>query len=80
MAKSSTCLQRTEPSRNRKRAEQVADTVGKDSRKMEKTSPSLHGRTTYRNPRSRVTWDRCYDFKNIFAEKFSEKIYVFDSK
>jgi hypothetical protein len=27
-----------------------------------------------------VTWDRCYDFLNIFAEKFSEKIAVFDSK
>jgi hypothetical protein len=24
--------------------------------------------------------DRCYDFKNIFAEKFSEKIGGFDSK
>jgi hypothetical protein len=21
-----------------------------------------------------ITWDRCYDFLNIFAEKFSEKI------
>jgi hypothetical protein len=27
-----------------------------------------------------LIWDRCYDFKNIFAEKFSEKIGVFDSK
>jgi hypothetical protein len=27
-----------------------------------------------------VTGDRCYDFLNIFAEKFSEKIGVFDSK
>jgi hypothetical protein len=27
-----------------------------------------------------LTWDRCYDFLNIFAEKFSEKIGVFDSK
>jgi hypothetical protein len=27
----------------------------------------------------RVTRDRCYDFLNIFAEKFSEKIGVFDS-
>jgi hypothetical protein len=26
------------------------------------------------------TWDRCYDFKNIFAEKFSKKNGVFDSK
>jgi hypothetical protein len=25
-------------------------------------------------------WDRCYDFLNIFAEKFSKKIGVFDSK
>jgi hypothetical protein len=25
-------------------------------------------------------WDRCYDFLNIFAEKISEKIGVFDSK
>jgi hypothetical protein len=29
---------------------------------------------------SGMTWDRCYDFWNIFAEKFSEKIGVFDSK
>jgi methionine salvage enolase-phosphatase E1 len=27
-----------------------------------------------------MTWDRCYDFLNIFAEKFGEKIGVFDSK
>jgi hypothetical protein len=26
------------------------------------------------------TRDRCYDFLNTFAEKFSEKIGVFDSK
>jgi hypothetical protein len=26
------------------------------------------------------SWDRCYDFKNIFAEKNCEKIGVFDSK
>jgi hypothetical protein len=25
-------------------------------------------------------WDRCYDILNIFAEKISEKIGVFDSK
>jgi hypothetical protein len=25
------------------------------------------------------TWDRCYDFLNIFAEKLSEKIGIFDS-
>jgi hypothetical protein len=25
-------------------------------------------------------WDRCCDFLNIFAKKFSEKIGVFDSK
>jgi hypothetical protein len=31
-------------------------------------------------PVSRVTRDRCYDFLNIFAKKFSEKIGVFDSK
>jgi hypothetical protein len=30
--------------------------------------------------RNRVTRDRCYDFLNIFAEKFCEKIGVFDSK
>jgi hypothetical protein len=24
-----------------------------------------------------VAWDRCYDFKNIFAKKISEKIGVF---
>jgi hypothetical protein len=28
----------------------------------------------------RVTRDRCYDFKNIFAEKNCEKIGVFDAK
>jgi hypothetical protein len=28
----------------------------------------------------RATGDRCYDFLNIFAEKFIEKIGVFDSK
>jgi hypothetical protein len=28
----------------------------------------------------RVTRDRCYDFKNIFAKKFGEKIGVFDSR
>jgi hypothetical protein len=27
-----------------------------------------------------ATRDRCYDFLNIFAEKFCEKIGVFDSK
>jgi hypothetical protein len=27
-----------------------------------------------------LAWDRCYDFFNIFAEKFSKKIGVFDSK
>jgi hypothetical protein len=27
-----------------------------------------------------ATRDRCYDFKNIFAEKFCEKIGVFDSE
>jgi hypothetical protein len=26
------------------------------------------------------SWDRCYDFKNIFTEKFGEDIGVFDSK
>jgi hypothetical protein len=25
---------------------------------------------------SRVTWDRCYDFLNIFPEKFDEQIGV----
>jgi hypothetical protein len=25
-------------------------------------------------------WDRCYDFLNIFAKNFSEKIGFFDSK
>jgi hypothetical protein len=29
---------------------------------------------------SRVTRDRCYDYLNIFAKKFGEKIGVFDSK
>jgi hypothetical protein len=28
----------------------------------------------------RVTRDRCYDFRNIFAKKISEKNGVFDSK
>jgi hypothetical protein len=28
----------------------------------------------------RLARDRCYDFLNIFAEKFSKKIGVFDSK
>jgi hypothetical protein len=28
----------------------------------------------------KFNWDRCYDFLNIFAEKFSEKNGVFDSK
>jgi hypothetical protein len=28
----------------------------------------------------RPIWDRCYDFLNIFAEKFGEKIRIFDSK
>jgi hypothetical protein len=27
-----------------------------------------------------LIWDRCYDFLNIFAEKLSDKIAVFDSK
>jgi hypothetical protein len=27
-----------------------------------------------------ANWDRCYDFLNIFAKKFSEKIGVFVSK
>jgi hypothetical protein len=27
-----------------------------------------------------TTWDRCNDFLKIFAEKFSEKMGVFDSK
>jgi hypothetical protein len=41
----------------------------------------------YRQVASRIqgnmyfhTRDRCYDFLNIFAEKFSEKIGVFDIK
>jgi hypothetical protein len=28
----------------------------------------------------RATRDRCYDFKNIFAQKFGEKNGVYDSK
>jgi hypothetical protein len=28
----------------------------------------------------RPIWSRCYEFLNIFAEKFCEKIGVFDSK
>jgi hypothetical protein len=27
-------------------------------------------------PRAKITRDRCYDFQNIFAEKFSESIGV----
>jgi hypothetical protein len=27
-----------------------------------------------------LSWDRCYDFLNIFAKKFSKKIGVFGSK
>jgi hypothetical protein len=27
-----------------------------------------------------IIWDRCYDFKNIFAKKMGENIGVFDSK
>jgi hypothetical protein len=29
---------------------------------------------------TQISKDRCYDFINIFAEKFGEKIGVFDSK
>jgi hypothetical protein len=36
--------------------------------------------TTYVRILSRLNLDRCYDFWNIFAEKFSKKIGVFDSK
>jgi hypothetical protein len=28
----------------------------------------------------KLVWGRCYDFKNIFAEKFSDIVGVFDSK
>jgi hypothetical protein len=31
-------------------------------------------------PRQKVIWDRCYDFLNIFAQNFGEKIGVFDLK
>jgi hypothetical protein len=34
----------------------------------------------FQNVGGDTTRDRCYDFKNIFAEKFSENIGVFDSK
>jgi hypothetical protein len=40
------------------------------------TSPIL----TLRRFTDRMTRDRCYDFLNIFAEKFSEKKGVFYSK
>jgi hypothetical protein len=30
--------------------------------------------------KNRLTWDRGYDFLNTFAEKFSNKIGVVDSK
>jgi hypothetical protein len=33
----------------------------------------------YFRPFVRSSRDRCYDFVNLFAEKFSEKIGVFDS-
>jgi hypothetical protein len=32
------------------------------------------------SPEIRSIWDLCYDFKNIFGKKFSEKIVVFDLK
>jgi hypothetical protein len=36
-------------------------------------------KTTYRNDIHIVTCDRCYDLKNIFAKKISEKLAFFDS-
>jgi hypothetical protein len=33
----------------------------------------------FQNPTA-ATWDRCYDFLNIFADIYGEKISVFDSK
>jgi hypothetical protein len=39
--------------------------------------------TTASPPKTRtfsVSWDRCYDFRNIFAKKIGEKIGVFESK
>jgi hypothetical protein len=38
----------------------------------------VEGGCQFLNAIFRVTWDRCYDFLNIFAEKFSEKTGVFD--
>jgi hypothetical protein len=38
--------------------------------------------STFKNPTfsQALTRDRCYDFLNIFTEKFSERIVIFDSK
>jgi hypothetical protein len=44
-----------------------------------KNEDSLEGHRG-RSEDGHTTWDRCYDFLNIFAEKFFEKIGVFDSK
>jgi hypothetical protein len=42
-----------------------------------KKSFVIHNPRLFHDPKTR---DRCYDFLNIFAEKFSEKIGVFDTK
>jgi hypothetical protein len=46
--------------------------------------PPLFGRSEcrkiYSKYRTTGTWDQRYDFLNIFAEKFGEKICVYDSK
>jgi hypothetical protein len=39
------------------------------------TDPYLVQQTFH--PSLKVDWDRCYDFKNIFAEIFGENIGVF---
>jgi hypothetical protein len=36
--------------------------------------------TRPKRPPKTVTWDRCYDFLNFFAEKFGEENGVFYSK
>jgi hypothetical protein len=45
-----------------------------------KNKSSQKQKTSVHKAILKSTWDRCYDFKNIFAEKFSEKIGAFDSK
>jgi hypothetical protein len=54
--------------------------TGKTEKKRNEMKDNFIGRRSRAGAGDRVTRDRCYDFKNIFAEKFSEKNGVFDSK